>query len=643
MSRFSEEYANQLERMHGNAQAAIYHVFEELLTDRGLVSEPEFFLPPNEFDIVGGVADTRRGEFALIAAVESVEGAMLDFDTIEAANEKAFRFLEGCTSYSPTPSNNLDVLHDAFVRASASVDLVPNTTLILLTPGRVGGSSKEQARTMELRTEIMDLDEFLQVSEHSLLNIMFSELGQPPQVIHARNDADDHEVFMGVVSGITLAKLYERFGIPLLDGNVRHFLGQVGPNRGIAETLEESPEHFCSYNNGITMVAEEATISGNSIVSASGASIVNGGQTTVSIFNAHRKGVDLTKVSVPIKFIHLTVSHPVGKKNLLEAISRFSNTQSKVNDADRMVNMAPHPELQEVSQKERVFSGGNGWYYERRRGEIRTKELTMGKNQFRAWSQQFRPEHVISASEIGIAWNAWWGTPHNGASGKNKGFLHYHNELTMRLARRSWDAEVHHKKTIGLAKLYYFGKDYMANEFSGLRSATLPHVLGWLSHLMDNQFDLIALWQQEELPDVVKEAFRVLAGPVDRTIRNFQDDDQKQWAKSANCTEAIRALPVPDEFPKNQLPRMSTGQDVQGDPAEFLMGIGATKLWVMYRWGKDNQVINLNRGMITGILTRTISRNRRPSPNQANVILTIWHSCIANGFDPDREYPEYSR
>ena len=74
-----------------------YHVFEESITDRGLVSEPEFFLPPNEFDIVGGVADTRRGEFALIAAVDAVEGAMLDFDTIEAANKKAYRFLEGCT------------------------------------------------------------------------------------------------------------------------------------------------------------------------------------------------------------------------------------------------------------------------------------------------------------------------------------------------------------------------------------------------------------------------------------------------------------------------------------------------------------------------------------------------------------------
>ena len=73
-------------------------------------------------------------------------------------------------------------------------------------------------------------------SQHRVL-----ELGSEPQVIHARNDAEDHEVYMGEVSGITLAKLYERFGIPLLDGNVRHFLGQVGPNKGIAQTLEESP------------------------------------------------------------------------------------------------------------------------------------------------------------------------------------------------------------------------------------------------------------------------------------------------------------------------------------------------------------------------------------------------------------------
>lgn len=643
MGRFSEAFSDQLRRLNNNAQAALYHVFEQQLSDRGLVSAPEFFLPPNEFDIVGGVADERRGEYVLIGALDATEGTMLDWDHIEQANKKASKFLKGCNAYSPYPENNLDVLHDAFVRVSDSIDLVNNTLFILLTSGRVGGNSKDKARRLALRTEILDLSEFMQESEHTLLNINFADLGSPPEVIHARNSAEDHEVYLGVFPGITLAQLYERFGIPLLDGNVRHFLGTVGPNKGIAQTLKDNPEYFCSYNNGITMVAEDANVQNNKIASASGASIVNGGQTTVSIFNAFRKGVDLSRVYVPVKFIHLTATQEIAKKNLLKSISKFSNTQSKVNDADRMVNMPPHPELQEISQKDGLFSAGQGWYYERRRGEIRTKELTMGKTDFEQWSAKFKPQNVIRASEIGVAWNAWWGAPHVGAAGKNKGFLHYHNQLSMKIAKGAWDAEVHHKKTIGLAKLYYFGKDYMANNFSGLRSATLPHVLGWFSHIMENQLDLIALWREEELLDVVASAFGMLAGTVDAQIRNYQEDDQTEYAKSPKCTEDIRSLPVPSNFPIDSLPKMNTGKDVKGDEAEYLMNIGATKLWVMYRWGKANQIITIQKKMITSILMNTVSRGKKPSPKQAFVLLTTWQACIENGFDPDRDYPEFSK
>ena len=91
---------------------------------------------------------------------------------------------------------------------------------------------------------------------------------------------------MGVIPGETLAKLYDRVGIPLLDGNVRHFLGQVGPNKGIAQTIIDEPERFCSYNNGITVVAEGANIVDGKLSSADQISVVNGGQTSVSIFQS---------------------------------------------------------------------------------------------------------------------------------------------------------------------------------------------------------------------------------------------------------------------------------------------------------------------------------------------------------------------
>ena len=192
---------------------------------------------------------------------------------------------------------------------------------------------------------------------------------------------------------------------------------------------------------------------------------MNGGQTTVSIFNAHRKGVDLTKVSVPIKFIHLTVSHPVGKKNLLEAISRFSNTQSKVNDADRMVNMAPHPELQEVSQKERVFSGEMDGTTSDGAVKFAQKNSPWAKISF-VHGANNSGLNMSSVLQNRNRMERMVGYTHNGASGKTRDSCitttNHHATGPSLLGCRSPS-----QKTIGLAKLYYFGKDYMANEFSG--------------------------------------------------------------------------------------------------------------------------------------------------------------------------------
>ena len=641
MSDYQTRFSRNLERLGGNQEAAIYYQFESLITEEGLATEPEFYLPPNEYDIVGGVADSTGNECAIICAHLCELGTHVTWSDVEQKIEQAKVFLELCDSRAPSGAvSNISVLRNSFYRAGRRVSLTENTLLILLTPGVVSESIKIQARAGDVRTEILDFDKYNGRSSVASLDVDFTSLGDTPQLINARNEANDHEVYMGVISGVTLANMYDRFGIPLLDGNVRHFLGQVGPNKGIAQTIVDEPERFCSYNNGITAVAENAVIENGRLISAQGISIVNGGQTSVSIFKAKKNGADLTKIHVPMKFIQINSENSHARKALLAMISLYSNTQSKVNDADRMVNMTPHPEIQEISQMNELFSGGKGWFYERRRGEVRTKELTMGSGDFQQWTQSFPEDYVIQASSIGIAWNSWWGSPHIGASGKNKGFFAYHNELTMRISKSTWDAKQFYKKTIGLSMINRFASDYMANNFSGLRSATLPHVLGWLSKLSDYRLDLIAIWKLGELPESVKTAIVKIAEPVDNYIRNYQDDDQKQWAKQAGCTEAIWALRKPRGFPTD-LPMMQDGQDVQGDPAQYIMDIGANKIWIMYRWGKDNGILFQGNKMLTDIIRKTVSRERPPSEKQAGVILRAWNACHSAGFDPDRNYPEY--
>jgi hypothetical protein len=103
------------------------------------------------------------------------------------------------------------------------------------------------------------------------------------------------------IPGEALRLLYEKFGARLLEANVRSFLSVKGKgvNAGIQGTLRSAPERFMAYNNGIVIVADEMTWASQATVRAGiawlkGLQIVNGGQTTASIYFAKKKFPRLT-------------------------------------------------------------------------------------------------------------------------------------------------------------------------------------------------------------------------------------------------------------------------------------------------------------------------------------------------------------
>ena len=75
-------------------------------------------------------------------------------------------------------------------------------------------------------------------------------------------------------------------------------------NAGIQKTILNEPEMFFAYNNGITATAEQVTtqvVGGRIITSLKNLQIVNGGQTTSSIFYAFKKNIDISKIKVQMK------------------------------------------------------------------------------------------------------------------------------------------------------------------------------------------------------------------------------------------------------------------------------------------------------------------------------------------------------
>lgn len=129
----------------------------------------------------------------------------------------------------------------------------------------------------------------------------------------------------------------------LYEENVRQFLGaRKKINRRMASTLENDPERFGLFNNGITIVAEEATQLEDSDWRLTNPSIVNGCQTTRTIWNVLKTRLDSGGTGASTDDWEerldqgIVVAKLVENRNpsLIRDVVRFTNSQNAVRDQD---------------------------------------------------------------------------------------------------------------------------------------------------------------------------------------------------------------------------------------------------------------------------------------------------------------------
>ena len=200
--------------------------------------------------------------------------------------------------------------------------------------------------------------------------------GGPLPVLPAQQPEADHESYLAIMPGQVLAAIYDQWGTRLLEQNVRVFLQHRGKvNKGIRATIENEPNMFFAYNNGITATAEQVEIEDDGgrllLRRLKNFQIVNGGQTTASIHSAQRRQVDVSQTFVQMK---LSVVDPERANRLVPKISEFANSQNRVSAADFFANHPFHVCMEEFSR--RIYAPSpdgtfreSKWFYERARGQ----------------------------------------------------------------------------------------------------------------------------------------------------------------------------------------------------------------------------------------------------------------------------------
>lgn len=163
----------------------------------------------------------------------------------------------------------------------------------------------------------------------------------------------------------------------LFESNVRDFIGLNRVNEDISESLEaEVGPDFWWLNNGITLLASNAIITGKSII-LDDVEIVNGLQTTESIarYFAHG-GTDAGERSVLVKVIK--TEDPAVR----DAIIRATNNQTEVEQQSLHATDKIQRDIDQV-----LFR--SDWYYDRR------------KNYYA--NQGYAPERIVSPLYVAAA------------------------------------------------------------------------------------------------------------------------------------------------------------------------------------------------------------------------------------------------
>lgn len=471
----------------------------------------------------------------------------------------------------------------------------------------------------------------------------------------AQPSADEYQVYLALIPAQMLRDLYDEYGARLLELNVRSFLqARAKVNAGIRETIIKVPHRFLAYNNGITATAEDVVVEalptgGTGIRSVRNLQIVNGGQTTASLHRAVRVDrADLSGIAVQTKLVEV---RPSQVQEVVPLISRFSNSQNRVQDADFSANDVFHVRLEELSRT--IWAPARGgtqrqtrWFYERARGQYQD---AIARESTPARKRQFREIHptsqLFTKTDLAKFENTWMQMPHVVSRGAQKNFREFAIALKER-GHVDLDAVFFHR-LIARAILFRRAESIIQREaYGGYRANIVTYTLAYLSNRTALRIDLDRIWAAQDIGPGAAEAIRRTSRPVFESIttppggRNITE-----WCKNSACWQRICALEVelPIEFEKELLPvgktmatAMQRGIEAPSPEEEALiteMGAVPPEIWFgIAGWGKETDTLNSWQRRFAYSMGQMIAGGRLPTRKQAAQAVKVLAAAKDLGF-----------
>ena len=469
------------------------------------------------------------------------------------------------------------------------------------------------------------------------------------------NTSDKYSVYLAIVSGEMLASLYDEYRDRLLEKNVRSFLQVKGAvNKGIRVTLRDEPDMFLGYNNGISVTAENVEIVRDengkpSIKRIRDMQIVNGGQTTASIFNAHKDkkiAADLSKVFVQMKLSVISAQDDMDE--IVPRISAFANTQNKVQMADFSANDPYHRKIEELSRT--IWAPAQGgmkpmnWFYERARGQyadMLSRETTTLRR------KQFKETHpLFTKTDLAKYENTWDQLPNYVSEGAQKNFRRF----TVRLSERnaSLPDEKYYQNLIAKAILFRSTEKLVQQQqFGGYRANIVTYTLSLLSFKTAQRIDLERIWKEQGLTSALEKEIIQISRFVHAEIINPPAGaNNGEWCKKEKCWDSIRehGYSLSEEFERELVSAgyvssktvatssIDSLTEEENKLIDETAEVSAEKWFALSRWAKETNNFQPWQRSLLFSVGSLAGRGRKPSIKQARHALKTLKEAESKGF-----------
>lgn len=531
---------------------------------------------------------------------------------------------------------------------------ISRVQFILISNGLLSKSVKDVSTLNDNRLyEIWDIGRIARIAESGKSREdLIVDFDRPIPCLSVFTGSEKCKSYLFAFPGNVLTTLYDQYGERLLEHNVRTFLQFRGSvNKGIRNTIQNEPDMFFAYNNGITATAESIDFDAltNSLKSITNFQIVNGGQTTASLFAAKRKhGYDLSKVFVQVK---LSVISTDLVEAIVPRISQYANTQNKVNLADFFSNHPFHLQIEQLSR--RLWAPSRGmqethWFYERTRGQYSTAYAYLSASKQREFFRMNPKHQVVSKTDLAKYIYSFDQKPNIVSKGAQYCFAHFANDIG-----KKWDKNLHvynemyFKEIIAKAIVFkYLDKQIMAQPwYGGYKANIVTYSIAKFVHCVEASgyfLDYKKIWQSQAVSQAMNSMLLKIAGLVNKEIQNT-DANVTQYCKQELCWQNVRKLDIrldsavyddlqdKDSYQRDVSKQIDMSKkDKKVEAVVYVFKKGRSYWKSMLAWNSSSRVLtDKERHVIEFLASRS---DFVPTEAQAQIVVRAEDRSLSEGF-----------